>query len=929
MSLNKSQLHQDKKKTAAPSYQKKNPNVESIEMELDQDAINYYRSQGYVIEYIDGGSVPEFEEGGSVISEHGWDYKKDGDNILTRHTGDTDWITTQGSIKETIQNKIYKEPAAIQTGMTDIAKVAKLPKGSDVQSLQQSLANEEYYLGPTGIDGKDGLFTQQALAAKNSGISAKDYNKRWASQPLATIPEVNVPSSIIEAAYGVERPVSSRLSTEAELSMAENEEGEDPDAWRKTIEADNAAAAAKKKKSEKGWRAPYTTEGSINAPIVNLGDEVFQHVDDFILSPTKQMNLDRDFSKIHADAGSCLAGALNCNQEFVSQHVGAQSIRGLMSQLDRADLTKYSIPSRGGTVDTKAKGEFKETPSYDAWEIGDALVGEGLAQDLYNISPDTYYDHDKGLGLRKDDAGTMTKELQGIIKDGKVPLGSLVLMGDAQGFYTSTKSGARNKHAASVVGFNTEGVPLVYDYGSLVPITDNKFKYGINRIVVPKGYENYTFDKLKKGKDARLSDLGFTPNKEGKQPKYHERKDVKPYVNDILRGIHKHAPTIANDYNIDANLLDKLSKRVVGLSGQETNFGNYGDRDLSWGRQAAIETESGLMNLAKQYAKSQKNLLKTAKGGEREGVPDWKLEIKAYNLVPDHDPDKIKAVFNQLRKKHPKAVVMDTYESSVGPLAIKDNKKYTENKLGISKGDLFGATVSDKKEFENSGPAALVHMIESYKKLESKFPDLTQDQLVDLSTIAYNNAGKAYDKDYVDFYIKNQKMPDGYLNKVKGFEADYAMYPEEKRDYKNEQKAKEEKAFAEEQERLARRKFEMEVGLLNPNQPAYKDTTPEMRNYQPESTNIDSDSSLQNYLDNQNKVSLDEELKGIEANSIPTDFYGRPLYTRQADKRTPEERSTRIGLGKNRQSVLKPLMKGGGEVKSAADLLKQYVLKNM
>ena len=55
MSLNRSQLHQDKVKTESPSYQKKNPNVQSLEIELDDDAVAYYRDQGYLVEYVDGG----------------------------------------------------------------------------------------------------------------------------------------------------------------------------------------------------------------------------------------------------------------------------------------------------------------------------------------------------------------------------------------------------------------------------------------------------------------------------------------------------------------------------------------------------------------------------------------------------------------------------------------------------------------------------------------------------------------------------------------------------------------------------------------------------------------------------------------------------------------------------------------------------------
>ena len=94
-----------------------------------------------------------------------------------------------------------------------------------------------------------------------------------------------------------------------------------------------------------------------------------------------------DMREIHQEAGSCLKGALNCNQQMVSNKVGANSIRGLMAQMETqlASNTRYSIPSHGGNVDTRKTGDYKHTAGYDAWELGDALVGEGLAQDLYKI----------------------------------------------------------------------------------------------------------------------------------------------------------------------------------------------------------------------------------------------------------------------------------------------------------------------------------------------------------------------------------------------------------------------------------------------------------------------------------------------------------------------------------------------------------------
>ena len=43
----------------------------------------------------------------------GWEYKREGDNYLTRRTGNEKWINAKGNAREAIQAKIYKEPDAI------------------------------------------------------------------------------------------------------------------------------------------------------------------------------------------------------------------------------------------------------------------------------------------------------------------------------------------------------------------------------------------------------------------------------------------------------------------------------------------------------------------------------------------------------------------------------------------------------------------------------------------------------------------------------------------------------------------------------------------------------------------------------------------------------------------------------------------------
>jgi len=900
MSLNRSQLHQDKKKTAAPSYQKKNPNVKSLEIELDQDAIDYYRSQGYTVEYIDGGDVPEFEEGG-IISDHGWEYKQEGDNILTKQTDSPDWITATGDAKKAIQDKHFAKPAppaAIETGHTQLDRNERAASGEGIRFLQQGLADNDYYLGPKGVDGFDGDFTQEALRAQQNGISAEDYNKRFSSQELSSLPGVNVPSSVVENAQGNNRPVSSRLSAAAETSIQENE-----------TPNSNAVQVDK----EKGWSAPKAEEYTYS-PIVDLGDEVYQHVDDFIydtddLQPFSDVQ--ESFKQVHVESDhSCLKGALNCNAQFVSQKTGAQSVRGLMTQLERADQTRYSIPSR----DAHGDSDFKHSPGYDAWEISDALVGEGLATDMWRIEPGS----DESGGEGKE--WKVPKDLdENYIKAGKIPLGAMVMQGEAnrdshrlndeQGMYTPKEYGGKSSHASGVVGFAKDGVPLIYDYGKLRRIDDPLL--AINRIVIPKGYENYTYGNLQKGKKARLDNLGY--KKEDNDSKFVVDKDLKPYVNNIRRGTHKNKVKIGSDYNIKSDVMDKLADRVIGISGRETNFGNHGKESISAPRRALIELESDwTSNTFKPAYKT----IQEIGVDEKKGKADWEIEImanEALGLGETYNHDKIehrnafKEKYKELRAKHPRSTGKDkdVMNSSVGPFALKNLSKYAQDELGLDKNTMYGMSIDDKDEFERGAQGSLVHLVEDYVNLRSKYPrdEYTDDQIIDLATIAYNNKGKAYSEEFAEYFIKNKQSgrQDNYLEDVKKLEHKYGYNSARKKQYDIDQRAAKSAAWAQEHEGVIapERTQEEQAGYDARSQRA-SDTVPEIR---AESTGMNQPAA--NYYPNIQLNAPGQGRTSVKAAAAPRS---------RSTPKTPPNLHRRN------------FRKDGGEAK---DFLKDYVLRNL
>ena len=800
---------------------------ESYELDASDDAIEYYKSLGYKVEYVDGGSTQDFDK-----EEFGWQYKKEGDKYLTRRIGDTDWITAKGSALNAIKYDVYNEtpepifdPTVVQSGSKQQQQTKQ--RGSYIKNLQKNLLDEGYYIGPTYDDGINGTYTQNALAAYEAGIPSEEYNKKFKKTSLQTNPNVKVPTALVERAQGIERPKSPKLSANAALSLEESEEDtkEQPEQNLKGL-LPGTQKKLTEGAQEKGAKAE---SGEYNyMPILdpdNL-DEAYSHLDDFLIDFSKAWSskdkdkLNRKFSEIHRNAGSCLKGAKMCNAEFVADKVGANSIAGLFNEIHQikgsstfdeglpygisADQTKYSVPSRGGNVGQARTGEYKDTKGFDAWEGANALVGEGLGTDMYykeiGSFPEKYWNSRKYNGI--------SDELAKLIDDKKIPLGALIFEGDAAGVYTDPKYGERARHAMSVIGFDDkDGVPLIYDSGQIRRITDRQFDMPISRVVIPKGYENYTLGNLKKGQALRYEQLGY--DKEPDKVEYKNDDKLKPYVNTVKKGMHQHAYKIANDYNMDKDIMDKMQSRVVGLAEVESNFNNQGDRDLNWKRDLKIATEGYLQNFGKYAVKLGQDAFNVE--SDVKGYQDWEVEKEALANLKKQGVNPFAAGTTKTESGKTRNLLQEeinkmrasgnypewdkdldqsdsftdwgAYESSVGPLQIKKLPLYVERELGIDKSDLYGSTVDDDKELENSSAAALVHLVESYKRLEKKYNqemdmNLTEDQLIDLATVAYNNASKANSEEFVKNYILNKELKDSYLTQVHAGEAEYNNTPD-------------------------------------------------------------------------------------------------------------------------------------------------------
>ena len=540
----------------------------------------------------------------------------------------------------------------------------------------------------------------------------------------------------------------------------------------------------------------YQESGDVDPPIeenmrIDPNDKVYQNLRNLIVKPTygeeyvdekgkgkrtgqwgRLQEHYRDISR--GQSKGCLEGALDCNQ-YGSRYVDANATRHYQNTKLSNVLNDYDLPSSAdsNTDALEGTGEYRKNKNLDAWEHGEAFVAEGHGQLLYDRS--------------KDDLSV----LEDLINSGNMPFGAMMYKGNPDDYgYLETDdnnnpinldpnmySGGASSHATSTMGWTPEGKAFIYDYGNVQlgdegMYTEGRYGLeGINKVMVPNEYAKYTYNNIMAQHTGNMDAFqrkgaeSFVPN-----------ENAPSYINNINKGLHIAGPVVKKEFGLSESVLKKLGNVVTGLAAQETNFNNQGDEDISLLRQAAISGESWLTNeVLKPIAKSIKNLTKN-----QQGVPDWMVEIEAYGNV-EGDENKFKEEYTKLREKYPLAEVdSETDNPSVGPLSIKNLSDFSKYNLGLSKEGMYGPSIDDADEFSRGSQAALVHLAEDFTALKKHYDEiykgddkLTNNQLIDLATVAYNNKGKAYNQDFVDFYIKGKKMSDDYLSKVQALSRKY------------------------------------------------------------------------------------------------------------------------------------------------------------
>jgi len=522
------------------------------------------------------------------------------------------------------------------------------------------------------------------------------------------------------------------------------------------------------------------------APGLLPKDAVLQNIDKLIIDDPK--SLSSKFKNIHVNSKkNCLAGALNCNQQYLfdevfNHSIPAQPIRtqianreaeyeeenGRGSHRSKSSyglLANYTIPSsdyRGGWK----HGHAYNNESIDSWEMASLLVGEGLAKEIN-------FDIKKG-------------KLQG-----ELAVGDLIFLKRDQNYYTGTDDPT---HTITVVGFDKKGNPLMYDYGEIVTLdklTNNYTASSIGNIVRMNSYDklNMTYNNLqnkKKSLEDRETYKGKFLRASDNIPKKYSKS-----INKLIDNLEEVSGGISSYYGLEPEVITKLSQRLIGIGIQETGLGKEVDlHDMSIGRKTQLTLgDNSLGAAAKGLAKVgistgkkiKDGTLDLIKGKEEDYKADWRIEKdlflekgltkESYEQLSSEEKEQFKQEY-LIRKsevKSPSLSYKGSFKDSAGSFKVKDLPRYAQVK-DIKKKDLRGLFGETEKKLEKGSEVALGLMAENYRKLALTNPDLSIDDLIDLTTVAYNNYSKSVDKDFIDFYIRNKNLPDSYLNKVKTFE---------------------------------------------------------------------------------------------------------------------------------------------------------------
>lgn len=459
------------------------------------------------------------------------------------------------------------------------------------------------------------------------------------------------------------------------------------------------------------------------------GGEVESNVNDFTIT-SEELSKHKDIykSKIAGcDTGECLEQATKYFNKNIAPDLGVPNF--------------WKIKESAGI--SSGAGHPRESDygaSADSWDIHAALQEKGAKQIYAPSFDESQLPHQMSEEEQKD-----------FWKSMNIPVGSIVGMGAKGGTGGKYGIGSYNEalglvpsnHSAVIAGYDSSGVPMIYDYGKLVPITNPTIAgYTVTNITAPKEVEKFTYDYLKENNQLQ-SDYSNFKIKLDESTEY-DKDELLPFID----ALEKNKSKFSNVFKFSNKDYDEFAKRAVATALAETGGGD--DTTVRWKYGLPIPS----------YVTDKLGL------GDTTGITQINPDVIFGNEKINNQLSSLgitKRNYDPWNPEHAAAASMALLKSNVPVqrtnIKTKGNKQdLSDAAIGyyqwvqpglLKKGEAWGESEKVKK------------FLEAYDKISVDTPEL-QGGLVE-ATAADSSAVAANSQALLDYY-KNYTLVDRYGN---------------------------------------------------------------------------------------------------------------------------------------------------------------------
>ena len=209
-----------------------------------------------------------------------------------------------------------------------------------------------------------------------------------------------------------------------------------------------------------------------------------------------------------------------------------------------------------------------------------------------------------------------------------------------------------------------------------------------------------------------------------------------PEADRLLNYYKKNYQNIGKSSDLSPDILNQLFQNQIGIAYQESNFG----------------TNLGIKQLIPD------SLVPTARKLVGSDGDDWITDYWDNNANKVQSKYKTKEEF--IKYLHKDDIIDQETKNYIVNNSSRSTGEFQQKELS-KRGRYFNLNFDTE---ENQFLASMNLSIDNYHIIDDKYPDLSVQEKLDLTTLMHNAPGKALTPEYVDYYLKNKNID--YVNKV-------------------------------------------------------------------------------------------------------------------------------------------------------------------